>query len=113
MAGSRSPLRLPITRPSSGVKPIEVSTERPPRIAATEQPLPRWQVIEAQDRVVRPAQQLRRPAGHEPVRRPVEPVAPDRVALVEHVGQRVEKRHRLHRLVERGVEDGDVRGVAA
>ena len=44
MAGSRSPLRVPITRPSSGVKPIEVSTERPPRIAAAEQPLPRWQV---------------------------------------------------------------------
>ena len=44
IAGSRSPLRLPITRPSSGVKPIEVSTVRPPRMAAIEQPLPRWQV---------------------------------------------------------------------
>jgi hypothetical protein len=31
--------------PSRGVNPIEVSTDLPPRIAATEQPLPRWQVM--------------------------------------------------------------------
>ena len=45
IAGSRSPLRVPMTSPSSGVKPMEVSMERPPRIAATEQPLPRLQVM--------------------------------------------------------------------
>jgi len=44
-AGSMSPQRVPMTSPSRGVKPIEVSTDRPPRTAATEQPLPRWQVI--------------------------------------------------------------------
>ena len=45
MAGSMSPERVPITRPSSGVKPIEVSTERPFSTAVMEAPLPRWQVI--------------------------------------------------------------------
>ena len=35
------PARVPIIRPSSGVKPIDVATERPPRTAVTEQPLPR------------------------------------------------------------------------
>ena len=45
IAGSMSPDRVPITRPSSGVSPIEVSTELPPLIAAAEQPLPRWSVM--------------------------------------------------------------------
>jgi len=43
--GSTSPDRVPMRSPSSGVKPIDVSTERPPRIAQAEQPLPRWSVI--------------------------------------------------------------------
>ena len=34
---------VPIMSPSRGVKPIVVSTLRPPAIAASEQPLPRWQ----------------------------------------------------------------------
>ena len=41
VAGSRSPERVPITSPSSGVKPMEVSTLRPRSTAATEAPLPR------------------------------------------------------------------------
>ena len=44
-AGSMSPERVPITRPSSGVSPIDVSTERPPSIAVTDAPLPRWKTI--------------------------------------------------------------------
>ena len=40
-AGSRSPDRVPMTSPSSGVSPMEVSTGLPLRIAAAEQPLPR------------------------------------------------------------------------
>ena len=43
-AGSTSPERVPMTRPSSGVIPMEVSTETPPSTALTEQPPPRWQV---------------------------------------------------------------------
>ena len=42
--GRRVPERVAITSPSSGVKPIVVSTERPPRTAASEAPAPRWQV---------------------------------------------------------------------
>src|SRR5699024_11349439 len=45
IAGSISPERVPMTRPSSGVRPIEVSTHLPLRIAETEPPLPRWQVM--------------------------------------------------------------------
>ena len=41
MPGSIEPLRVPIIRPSSGVRPIDVATERPPSTAVTEQPLPR------------------------------------------------------------------------
>jgi hypothetical protein len=33
-----------MTRPSSGVKPIVVSTDRSPRTAASDEPAPRWQV---------------------------------------------------------------------
>ena len=39
-----SPPRVPITRPSSGVRPIEVSIDSPFWIAQAEQPLPRCTV---------------------------------------------------------------------
>ena len=40
-----SPQRVPIINPSSGVKPMLVSTALPPAVAVTLQPLPRWQVM--------------------------------------------------------------------
>ena len=40
--GSISPERVPITRPSNGVRPIEVSTHFPPSTAEMEEPLPMW-----------------------------------------------------------------------
>ena len=39
-----SPQRVPITRPSTGVKPIEVSMDLPFLMAQMEAPLPRWQL---------------------------------------------------------------------
>src|SRR6201985_2714987 len=39
-----SPERVPMTSPSSGVRPIVVSTDTPSRIAAALQRLPRWAV---------------------------------------------------------------------
>ena len=39
--GSTLPDRVAITRPSSGVNPIVVSTERPPAIAHSDAPAPR------------------------------------------------------------------------
>ncbi len=45
MAGSMSPLRVPITSPSSGVMPMEWSTALPPATAVIEQPLPRCTVM--------------------------------------------------------------------
>src|SRR6266480_1244753 len=43
--GSTDPGRVAIGTPSSGVKPIVVSTEWPSRTAVTEQPPPRWQTM--------------------------------------------------------------------
>ena len=42
--GSMLPERVAITSPSSGVKPMVVSTERPPEIAHSDAPAPRWQL---------------------------------------------------------------------
>ena len=42
--GSTVPDRVAITSPSSGVNPIVVSTERPPRVAHSDAPAPRWQL---------------------------------------------------------------------
>ena len=42
---SMSPLRVPITRPSSGVSPMLVSTHLPSLTAEIEPPLPMWQVM--------------------------------------------------------------------
>ena len=43
--GSSWPGRVPIGRPSSAVKPIVLSTLRPPSSAHIEAPLPRWATI--------------------------------------------------------------------
>ena len=42
--GSTRPQRVPMMRPSSGVSPIVVSRHSPFFTAASEEPLPRWQV---------------------------------------------------------------------
>ena len=47
-AGSTSPERVPISTPSSGVRPMEVSTTLPPTIALREEPLPKWQMMNLQ-----------------------------------------------------------------
>ena len=43
--GSRSPERVPITNPSSGVRPALVSIAVPCLTATRDEPLPRWQTI--------------------------------------------------------------------
>ncbi len=43
--GSKSPDLVPMISPSSGVNPIEVSTDRPPSTAVAEQPAPSCNVI--------------------------------------------------------------------
>ena len=40
-----SPLRVPIIKPSSGVRPMLVSTLLPSLMAVMEPPLPMWQVM--------------------------------------------------------------------
>ena len=42
---SRSPVLVPIISPSTGVSPIDVSTDLPFLIAATDAPLPKWHEI--------------------------------------------------------------------
>ena len=44
IAGSIPPQRDPMMTPSSGVKPIDVSTHLPALTAEMDEPLPRWQV---------------------------------------------------------------------
>ena len=48
MPGSMEPERVAIGTPSSGLKPMLVSTERPSRTAVTEHPPPRWQTASRQ-----------------------------------------------------------------
>ena len=45
MAGSRSPERVPMISPSSGVNPIDVSTDSPPLTAVTLAPFPKWHTM--------------------------------------------------------------------
>jgi hypothetical protein len=59
--GGRSQ-RVPITNPSNGVRPMEVSTEWPPRTAVIELPLPRWQVMQLKSRSSRSRMAAARPA---------------------------------------------------
>src|SRR5699024_4253551 len=45
IAGSRSPERVPIVTPASGVNPIEVSIDLPFSTAVILAPFPKWHVI--------------------------------------------------------------------
>ena len=45
IAGSISPLLVPIGRPARGVSPMEVSTDLPPSTAVILDPFPRWHTI--------------------------------------------------------------------
>ena len=78
--GSRSPLRVPITSPSSGDIPIEVATLRPPATAQALAPLPRCRVIVLSSSYGRPSS-CRGAAGHVRVRGAVEAVPADAVPL--------------------------------
>ena len=48
------PERVPITTPSSGVRPIVVSTHSPFTTALMEEPFPRWQTITLELSLSRP-----------------------------------------------------------
>ena len=97
-----------MTRPSSGVKPMEVSTDLPPRIAVTEAPLPRWAITpsNSSDRKV---QQRRGPVRDVFVRGAVEAVAADAVVGVELVRHGVAPGVLGQGAVEGGVEHGHLR----
>ena len=102
ISASIEPERVAIGTPSSGLKPIVVSTDRPSRTAVTEQPPPRWQTTSRSA-----AHLLGRPLH----RQPVEPVAADAPLVAPARRQRVGRRLLRHRAVERRVEDRDVRDV--
>jgi hypothetical protein len=55
MPGSTVPDRVAMTSPSSGVKPMVVSTLRPSTTAASEAPAPRWQLTTRNPRGDRPS----------------------------------------------------------
>ncbi|PQM44325.1 hypothetical protein C1Y40_05518 [Mycobacterium talmoniae] len=56
-----SPLRVPITSPSSGVRPIEVSTATPPRTADADAPLPKCSTMVFSSDSGRPSTSATRP----------------------------------------------------
>ena len=62
ISGSIEPERVAIGTPSSGLKPIVVSTERPSRTAVTEQPPPRWHTTSAVGSSARARPPMRRRA---------------------------------------------------
>jgi hypothetical protein len=96
--GSTLPARVAMTRPSIGVKPIVVSTQRPSRTAASDAPAPRWQLTTRGARGAREAYAWRQA---------VEAEAPHAEALAPRARQRVGRRGRRQRRVERRVEAGD------
>ncbi len=86
--GSTLPERVAITSPSSGVKPIVVSSERPSLIAHSDAPAPRWQLtIRSPDSV--PSEQLGCASRDPGVREAVKAVAAQPPALAPLRGQRV------------------------
>ena len=110
MPGSMSPDRVPITSPSIGVRPIDVSTGLPPTIADAEAPLPRCSTIWLSDSSG-VCQERRRLLADVLVRGAVEPVAAN-VPLPRDIPvDRVGRRGGRQVVEERGVEDGDVRQV--
>ena len=76
--GRCRPSACPSRGPRAGVSPIDVSTERPPSIAVTDAPLPRWNTICLSSPSGRP-RNARRGLADELVRRAVEAVAADAV----------------------------------
>ena len=99
-----------MTSPSSGVSPIEVSTERPPWIAAADAPLPRWSTTRRSVRRVA-LEDRGGSRGDVAVRGPVEPVPTDAEPRRDVAVDRVGVGDRGDRRVEGGVEHGDVRDV--
>ena len=108
--GSTLPDRVAMARPSSGVKPIVVSTERPLATAASDAPAPRWHVTIRRPSIAL-AEQLRSTAGRLGMRQAMEPVSPQRPALPPLAGDRVRGGGGRQRGVERRVEAGDVRNT--
>ena len=104
--GSTDPERVPMARPSSGVKPIDVATEAPPRTAVTEQPLPRWATTsdsESAERVEQLGGALHGPCD----RQSVEAEAANAPIGVPAPGQGIDVCVSRQCRVERGVEDRD------
>ena len=111
IAGSMSPERVPITRPSSGVSPIDVSTLRPPLDRGRARAVAEVQHDQVDVSASGAPEQPAACARDVRVRGAVEPVAPDAVLLGDLRSIGVGVGMRRQRLVERGVEDGDVRDV--
>ena len=110
MPGSMSPDRVPITSPSIGVRPIDVSIGRPPTIADADAPLPRCSTIWLSDSSGT-SRNVRRLLADVLVRRAVEPVAANVPLLRDIPVDGVGRRGGGQVVEEGGVEDGDVRQV--
>ena len=101
--GSMEPERVAMTSPSSGVKPIVVSTEMPPATAASEAPAPRWHVTTRKLLDLAPGE-LGGAPGRVRVREAVEAEAAKIPALAPLGRQRIRRRRLGHAGVEGRVE---------
>ena len=101
--GSIEPARVPIIRPSSGVIPIDVSTDRPPSTAVTEQPLPRWATTSRSPSTGRPRSSAAR-ATDQATDRPWKPKRRMPQSRNQASGNRIAVAGRRKARVERGVE---------
>ena len=107
--GSTEPDRVAITSPSFGVKPIVVSTERPPRTAASDAPAPRWQVTSRSADGGRPSSSRRAPGGPRVAGGRGSRSAASPKRSIQSAGQRVQRGRGRGCRVKGGVEAGDGR----
>src|ERR1700731_16066 len=102
--GSRLPHRVPITRPSSGVKLMVVATLRRRCIAHMLAPLPRWATTTRPSAATVP---IGKHTGDILVGEAVKSVATDSLDR-DGTGQRESRRNLRLGMVEGGVEAGDL-----
>ena len=112
IAGSRSPDRVPITSPSSGVMPIEVSTEDPALDRRRRAAISQMQRNDV-GLLARQFPQGSVAKRYIAMRGPVKSIAADAVPAVEMIGNGIQISLLGDGMMERGIEYRDLRRILA